>query len=366
MRRIFISQYTALSHKCHEYVTIRPTIFANSATDSRAQKRATRVTPGAARGRFAPTPSGPLHLGNAAAALLSWLQIRRAGGRFVLRIEDIDRPRARPQWAAQIIEDLRWLGIDWDEGPDIGGPHAPYRQSERSGLYADALQRLERAGRLYPCFCSRAELFAIAGAPHGLAAEGPAYPGTCRSLPDEERARRAARKPPSWRFALPDEPIRFCDGVAGPQCLSPGHGGDFVVRRADGVFAYQLAVVVDDAAMRITDVLRGADLLDSTARQLSLFAAFEWPAPRYCHIPLILGPDGRRLAKRDRSAAIAGMRAAGAAPEEVVGCLAHLCGLRDRAEPAKPGDLVDAFSTGAMPRHPVTVSAGALERLSGR
>jgi glutamyl-tRNA synthetase len=307
------------------------------------------------RGRFAPTPSGLMHLGNARTALLAWLQVRRAGGQFVLRMEDIDKSRARPDLAAQILTDLQWLGIDWDEGPDVGGPYGPYTQSERADLYREALGRLEAAGWLYPCYCSRSELMAIASAPHGLGAEGPAYPGTCRHLTAEHRTRRAARgKAPSLRFALPEEPVSFADGVAGPQTFPAGSGGDFVVVRADGIFGYQLAVVVDDAAMQITDVLRGWDLLDSTPRQILLFRALGLPVPRFAHVPLLFGPDGQRLSKRHGSATIVAMREAGMPPERVVGYLAHLSGLIDRPEPVRAADLVAGFDLGRVTREPAT------------
>ncbi|HWI51561.1 MAG TPA: glutamate--tRNA ligase family protein, partial [Symbiobacteriaceae bacterium] len=201
------------------------------------------------RGRFAPTPSGQMHIGNARTALLAWLQARHAGGQFVLRMEDIDKPRSRPELARQILSDLRWLGLDWDEGPDVGGPYGSYVQSERSDLYEAALAKLTADGWLYPCYCSRAELLAIASAPHGLAEEGPRYPGTCRRLTPLEQTERSSRgKVPSLRFAMPDEAVSFTDGIAGPQTAEPGAGGDFVVRRADGIIGYQLAVVVDDAA----------------------------------------------------------------------------------------------------------------------
>jgi len=318
------------------------------------------------RGRFAPTPSGHLHIGNARTALLAWLQVRAAGGQFVLRMEDIDKPRSRPALAEEILTDLRWLGLDWDEGPDVGGPYGPYVQSAREDLYQAALARLEQEGWLYPCYCSRAQIQAIASAPHGLASEGPVYPGTCRNLTPEERAQRAAAgKPPSLRFALPDEPLSFVDGVAGPQEVPPGSGGDFVVKRADGIFAYQLAVVVDDAAMAITDVLRGADLLDSTPRQIWLYRALGLPVPRFAHVPLLYGPDGQRLSKRHGAVAVAAMRAAGTPPEEVVGYLAYLSGLLERPEPVRPAELVPGFSLDRVPREPAVVTAAMLEKLSG-
>lgn len=318
------------------------------------------------RGRFAPTPSGLMHIGNARTALLAWLQVRRAGGEFVLRMEDIDKPRSRPELARQILTDLRWLGLDWEEGPDVGGPHAPYDQSAREELYLDALRRLERDGWLYPCYCSRAEIMAIASAPHGLTEEGPAYPGTCRCLTPEQAAERAGRgKPPSLRFALPDEPVRFADELAGPQEFATGHGGDFVVRRADGIIGYQLAVVVDDAAMQITDVLRGWDLLDSTPRQILLYRALGLPVPRFAHVPLLFGPDGQRLSKRHGSVTVSAMREAGSRPEAIVGWLAFLSGLLERPEPVKATELVPGFDLGRVPREPVIVTEAMLREMGG-
>jgi glutamyl-tRNA synthetase len=319
------------------------------------------------RGRFAPTPSGQLHIGNARTALLAWLQIRHAGGAFVLRMEDIDKPRSRADLAEQSLVDLRWLGLDWDEGPDVGGPYSPYTQSEREELYHDALRRLTEQGWLYPCYCSRAEIMAIASAPHGLAAEGPVYPGTCRCLTPEQRAERGARgKVPSIRFAMPDEPVSFIDGVAGPQTFPAGAGGDFVVHRADGIIGYQLAVVVDDAAMQMTDVLRGWDLLDSTPRQLMLYRALGLPAPRFAHVPLLVGPDGNRLSKRHGSVAVASLREAGVAPEQVVGYLAWLSGLLDAPRPVAARDLVADFALNKIPTEPVVVTDELLDAMARR
>ncbi|MCZ8515724.1 tRNA glutamyl-Q(34) synthetase GluQRS [Paenibacillus filicis] len=317
------------------------------------------------RGRFAPTPSGLLHLGNAYTALLSWLQIRQAGGQFVMRMEDIDKPRSRPEYALQIMDDLRWLGIDWDEGPDVGGPYAPYTQSERLKLYEDALERLRREGRLYPCYCSRAELHSIASAPHGLSSEGPVYTGRCRKLTAQERAAREAVKAPSLRFALPNHGLSFTDGIQGPQKLPAGYGGDFVVRRADGILCYQLAVVVDDAAMGITDVLRGADLLDSTPRQLLLFEALQLQPPRYTHVPLLFGPDGERLSKRREAVTVAGIRAAGTPPEAVIGRLAYWAGLTDRPEPLKAAELISRFELSRVATSGIRVSSDSLQALFG-
>ncbi|MFB6365224.1 tRNA glutamyl-Q(34) synthetase GluQRS [Paenibacillus elgii] len=296
------------------------------------------------RGRFAPTPSGPMHIGNAFTALLAWLQMRHASGTFVLRIEDIDGPRSRPEYTQLIVEDLTWMGLDWDEGPATDGPYGPYLQSQRLELYEQATRRLQRSERLYPCYCSRAELAAIASAPHGLASEGAAYPGLCKALSEEERERKAQFKPPSLRVAVPERSFSFEDGFAGVQHVPCGALGDFVVKRADGQFSYQLAVVVDDTAMGITDVLRGADLLDSTHRQLVLYELLEADPPSFCHVPLLCAPEGDRLSKRNRSLSVAALRAAGVPPERLIGCLAYVAGLLDRPEPAKAAELIPLFS----------------------
>lgn len=317
------------------------------------------------RGRFAPSPSGPLHIGNAFAALLAWLQVRNAQGVMILRIEDIDRDRSKPAYAAQILDDLRWLGLDWDEGPDIGGPFGPYRQSDRAALYEDAIARLNRAGHLYPCYCSRSELLSVARAPHGVASEGPSYPGTCRTLTAAQRARREAVKRPSLRFALPASDVDFTDLVLGPKRFPAGTGGDFVVRRADGLVAYQLAVTVDDAAMRVTDVLRGADLLDSTPRQILLYKALGLAPPRFAHVPLLVGRDGSRLAKRAGDLSLAALRAAGVPAQRLTGWLAHAAGLLVRPEPVRASDLIPLFHAGSIPRGPVVMDERRLEFLIG-
>ncbi|SDT48153.1 glutamyl-tRNA synthetase [Paenibacillaceae bacterium GAS479] len=307
-------------------------------------------------GRFAPTPSGLMHLGNARTALLAWLQIRSKGGSFILRMEDIDGPRSRLEYAEAALRDLRWLGLDWDEGPDIGGSRGPYTQSERLSFYKEALRKLEEQNLLYPCYCSRAELATVASAPHGLSSEGPAYPGTCRELSSEQRQERSAVKEPALRLAVPaDRIVRFEDACAGSQTTAPGAGGDFVVRRADGIFSYQLAVTVDDALMGVTDVLRGSDLLDSTPRQLLLFEALGWKPPRYSHVPLLLGPDGKRLAKRHGGISLAAIREAGASPQQAVGLLASWSGLLHRAEPVTPEELLAEFREQDLPRDSIIV-----------
>ncbi len=315
------------------------------------------------RGRFAPTPSGFLHLGNALPALLGWLQMRKAGGQFLLRIEDIDKPRCKPHYVEQIYRDMDWLGLDWDEGPGLEGDCAPYIQNERLQLYERALDKLLALGHLYPCYCSRAELMAIASAPHGLASLGPVYPGLCRELTEEERKQKAQLKTPSLRFAMPDRSQSFLDGVLGEQCFAAPAGGDFVVKRADGIIGYQLAVVVDDALMGITDVLRGGDLLDSTPRQLALFAAMDWAAPQYAHVPLLVGEDGRRLAKRHGSITLNALRASGTQPQQIIGLLAYLAGLLPEPEPIQAADLIDEFEMSLIPNHHVTLDQQAWQVL---
>lgn len=305
------------------------------------------------RGRFAPTPSGLLHLGNAASAMLAWLQMRSMNGEFVLRIEDIDGPRSKAAYSERIPEDLRWLGLDWEEGPDIGGPYGPYVQSLRLRDYEEVLTELGRQGRTYPCYCSRAELAAIASAPHGLASEGPAYPGTCRKASPAELEEKAGRKIPSIRFEIPAEPLSYVDEAAGPQHVPAGAGGDFIVMRADGILAYQLAVVADDAAMRITHVLRGCDLLDSTPRQIWLYHALGLPVPRFSHVPLLYGPDGSRLSKRHGGITLADMRQKQIRPETVVGLIAHAYGLTDRFEPMVAKELIPLFRLDALPKEAV-------------
>jgi glutamyl-tRNA synthetase len=308
------------------------------------------------RGRYAPSPTGPLHLGNARTALLSWLAARAAGGAYVLRVEDLDGPRVRAGLEACILEELRWLGLDWDEGPDVGGAAGPYRQSERLPRYTAALERLRAAGLAYPCFCSRAEIAAVSQAPHGPADEGPRYPGTCAALSPGEVARRSASRRPAWRFRVPAGSVAFVDGMHGDQEVDvAGAVGDFVIARADGVPAYQLAVVVDDAAMAVTDVVRGDDLLPSTARQLLLYRALGLGPPRFAHVPLVVGEDGARLAKRHGALSLGELRERGAEPGAVVALLAELSGLQVGAR-ASPRELVAGFDLSRTPRRPAVLS----------
>jgi glutamyl-tRNA synthetase len=299
------------------------------------------------RGRYAPSPTGDLHLGNLRTALLAWLFARCAGGQFVLRIEDLDRPRVRPGATERMLYDLRWLGLDWDEGPDTGGPYAPYTQSERQDIYASYLQRLEDKGLVYPCYCSRAEIARAASAPHGN--EGPRYPGICRHLTQAQRRQHEANnRRPSLRFRVDDERVvSFTDLLAGPVEQQVQQAiGDFIVCRSDGIFAYQFAVVVDDALMRINQVVRGADLLQSTARQILLYEALEFPVPTFAHVPLLLDEHGKRFSKRVQSAGLEPLRAAGATPAQVVGQLAAGYGLVDRGEQLSASELAHRYQQG--------------------
>ena len=238
-------------------------------------------------GRFAPSPSGRLHLGNLACSLLAWLSAKSQGGRIVLRIEDLDAERCPRVYADLLEQDLAWLGLTWDEGGSTGGAHAPYYQSECGDIYTESYRKLEQRGLVYPCFCSRSQLHA-ASAPH--TSDGNViYPGTCRGLTPEEIAEKRKKKAPAYRLMVPDEEITFTDGCMGTHTENLLRDcGDFYLRRADGVFAYQLAVVVDDARMGVTEVVRGADLLSSTARQLYLYRLLGLQPPRFAHCPLLL------------------------------------------------------------------------------
>lgn len=311
-------------------------------------------------GRFAPSPSGRMHLGNVMSALLCWLSARSAGGRLVLRIEDIDPERSRDEYARFIIEDLRFLGLDWDEGEGAGGAHGPYRQSGRTLVYEEALRRLDAMGLLYPCFCSRAELHDVTRAPH--ASDGRLiYGGRCRNLNAQERAELSARRRPSLRLRVPDETVRFVDGLCGPQAQNLREEcGDFIVRRSDGAFAYQLAVVVDDIAMGVTQVVRGRDLLDSTPRQLYLYRLLGARPPAYYHVPLLLAPDGRRLSKRERDLDLGALRARYGA-EEILGRLAFLTGLRETAAPVEARALAETFSWSRVRRENLYLPEGLFE-----
>jgi glutamyl-tRNA synthetase len=306
-----------------------------------------------------------MHLGNARTALLAWLSARHAGGSVVLRIEDLDRPRIVAGAEARLLDELGWLGLDWDEGPDRGGPHAPYRQSERTVRYQAALDQLLASGHAFLCACSRADVARAASAPHENADsadngdEGPRYPGTCLPLErgEVERRARALGRRPAVRFRASAARWPFTDAVRGPtDPFGPAGVDDFVLRRADGTAAYQLAVVVDDAAMEITEVVRGDDLLRSTPRQLALYAALGFGAPQFAHVPLVLSAGGERLAKRTRPPSVGDLRAAGVGAEEIVGALAASAGLVPEGTKVSAGELVPGFDFARLRRDPVTVS----------
>lgn len=304
-------------------------------------------------GRYAPSPTGPQHLGNLRTALLAWLQARLAGGRFILRMDDLDLPRVREGSAEQVLDDLRWLGLEWDEGPDLGGPRGPYAQSERDQFYREAFRRLLKRGRLYPCGCSRKDIAEAASAPHEPG-RSLRYPGTCRPaapVVGESESVRHGTPPLAWRFRLEGEIMQVKDRLAGElnQELAV-EVGDFVVRRRDGLYAYQLATVVDDALMGVTDVVRGLDLFDSTPRQVVLAKALGLPVPRYWHLPLMTDGGGKRLAKRDGADSLQEPRQAGAQPEEVVGRLAATCGLAAPGAALSAAELLDSLDLDAFRR----------------
>ena len=307
------------------------------------------------RGRFAPSPTGDLHLGSAATALVAWLSARAAGGRLVMRVEDIDGPRVVAGSEARQLDDLQWLGLDWDEGPDVGGPSAPYRQSERSSAYETALARLTARDLLYRCDCSRAEIARIASAPHA-GDEGPRYPGTCRSFGMRERA---WKRPPAIRLAVPEGGVHVEDALQGAFDEDVAASvGDFVLKRGDGTYAYQFACVVDDLAMGVTEVVRGADLVESTARQVLLARLLGGTPPTFAHVPLVVAPDGARLAKRAAGVTIRDHREDRRSPRDLVRMLAETLGLPPADEPRT---LLDGFTRATLAgRREARVPAGWL------
>jgi glutamyl-tRNA synthetase len=303
-------------------------------------------------GRLAPSPTGAQHLGNARTYLLAWLSIRSRGGALVLRIEDIDSPRIKVGAAQQAVDDLRWLGLDWDEGPDRPGTRGPYVQTERIETYKAALEQLKAAEAVYPCVCTRSDIEAAASAPH-VGQEGPIYPGTCASKRVADAAQLSER-PFAWRFRTPDETVVVNDLVCGNVPFDMARElGDFVVYKSDATPAYQLAVVVDDHAMGVTEVLRGDDLLPSAARQMVLYRFFGWSAPAFAHVSLVTGTDGRRLAKRHGDTRLAWFREQGVRSERLVGYLAWTAGLIDRQCEVAPSELLAGFSLSSIPRQPV-------------
>lgn len=289
-------------------------------------------------GRFAPTPSGRMHLGNVFSSLLAWLSVRKQGGRIYMRIEDLDPLRSGEPHTTTLLRDMEWLGMDWDDAPG----QAVWRQSERGAFYEQTLETLADKGLVYPCFCSRAQLHA-ASAPHQSDGNY-VYDGRCRGLTAAQQLEQRKTKKPALRLRVPDEEISFTDVVQGPYRENLARDcGDFILRRSDGVFAYQLAATADDGAMGVTEVVRGRDLLSSAPRQIWLLQTLGYAPPRYCHVPLLLAPDGRRLAKRDLDLDLGVLRQKHRHPQVLIGLLAHLAGLLPKPEPVDAADLIDCF-----------------------
>lgn len=325
-----------------EYVLKKMSIFAERGND---------CSMNSIKGRFAPSPSGRMHLGNLFSALLAWLSVRSAGGTLVLRIEDLDPVRCQPAYAWQLMEDLEWLGLTWDEGGGVPS----YWQSNRGHCYAAAFDALRAQGLVYPCFCTR--LQRLNEAPHGHEVSS-ACP--CAALTDQETAERATHRPPGWRVRVPHKRVSFLDGCQGPCAQDLAKDcGDFPIRRWDGAWAYQLAVVVDDGEMGITQVVRGRDLLSSTPRQLWLYEALGLTPPEFYHVPLLLAPDGRRLAKRDADLDMGVLRRR-YTPEALLGLLAKLSGQQETATPVSADELAGRFEWRCVPSEDIVVTQDLL------
>ena len=311
------------------------------------------------RGRFAPSPTGYIHLGNVWTAFLAWLQVRQQKGTLILRIEDIDEQRSKPEYTQALLEDLAWLGLDWDEGPGKGGPYGPYIQQERYSLYEKALQELQAKHLLYPCYCSRARLQAI-GAPHE--GEHRLYDGHCYGMPEEQR-RQMDRKP-SWRVHVPHVSVSFTDGSYGPfSDYLPRVCGDFVVRRVDGLYAYQLAVAVDDGSMGITHVLRGRDLLSSTAQQIWLMEVLGYTPPSYTHVPMLIDASGNRLSKRQQGITVRSLRDRGVQADAILSALALAGGLVSERRLYHKGELLRLCNFQTMTTHDIVLGDTWLDEL---
>jgi glutamyl-tRNA synthetase len=307
------------------------------------------TAPTPSSGRYAPSPTGDLHLGNLRTALIAWLFARSQGAPLLMRIEDLDRQRSKPEHERRQLADLEAIGIDWD-GPTV-------RQSERSGLYHDAVERLRADGLVYPCWCTRAEIRAAAEAPHGPLPEG-AYPGTCRWLTAAQRAERerATDRPPALRLDAGGRRVRFHDRLHGEV---EGAVDDLVLVRGDGTPAYNLAVVVDDAHQGIGEVVRGDDLIDSTPRQLMLAELLGLPAPAHAHVPLVLGPDGARLAKRHGAVTLADLAEQGRDAADARTWMARSLGLAEAGERPGMAELLERFDPETLPRVPTVLEPRA-------
>jgi glutamyl-tRNA synthetase len=309
-------------------------------------------------GRLAPSPTGAQHLGNARTFLIAWLLARRSSSKLWLRIEDLETPRVKAWASAQAVQDLEWLGLDWDAWE--GDRRRWVLQSERIALYEDALATLKDRELVYPCTCTRSQIETIASAPHESFGDGPVYPGTCsyRSVEDADKL-LAEGAVISWRFRMPDVASEFVDEFRGRRKVESlkAELGDFAVARTNGGIAYQLAVVVDDHAMRVQQVVRGDDLLPSTFRQLAVYNALGWQAPTFCHLPLVVGMDGRRLAKRHGDTRLSTYRDHGFQPEAIIGRLACQSGLIDRCEAVHPRELLGIDPLAKLHEEPLVVNS---------
>ncbi len=299
-------------------------------------------------GRFAPSPSGRMHMGNVFAAMIAWLSIRSRGGTLVLRMEDLDTQRCNDENAQVLREDLAWLGFDWD--------WETTPQSQRTAVYQQYFERLMDLGLLYPCYCTRSQLHSL-GAPH-LSDGTYVYPGTCRELTDDQR--NAFARNPAWRIKVPDRDWTVEDMLQGTYRENLATDcGDFVLRRSDGLFVYQLAVTVDDGEAGVTEVVRGTDLLSSAPRQMYLQELFGFSHPAYGHVPMLVAPDGRRLSKRDRDLDLGRLRQR-TTPERLLGILAHASGIIDAPEPVSASELAKEFTWGKLGREPICLDPAEL------
>jgi len=305
------------------------------------------------RSRLAPSPTGALHVGNVRTFLLTWLHVRAAGGTLVLRVDDLDGPRVKKGAEKEALSDLEWLGLDWDEGEGV------LVQSERAPVYDVAAHDLLARGLAFPCVCTRSEVETAASAPHGP--DGPRYPGTCRGRwPSLEEAARATGRPVALRFLVPPGPVPFDDLLFGAQAHDVAEEtGDFVIRKSNGTAAYQLATVIDDAATAVDLVIRGSDLLPSTSRQLLLQRALGLPTPAHLHLPLVVGPDGRRLAKRHGDTSVRTLRAAGFSAPALVGRIAATAGLCGPGDALTPRELLACYDPRRLSRDTVVLDGTA-------
>lgn len=291
-------------------------------------------------GRYAPSPTGRLHFGNLRTAVLAWLQVRLSDGMFVLRIDDLDTPRNKAGSLEQILDDLRWLGIDWDEGPDIGGENYPYLQSQRNSTYKNAFVKLNASGKTYPCKCSRKDIANILSAPHPSGTVT-AYPGTCRPNKSIASIDVGEGELQAWRFIVGNESIEYNDLICGNQVQELEHNvGDFVIRRRDGLFVYHLASIVDDYKMDVTDVVRGDDLIESTPRQIALMNSLGYPIPDFWHVPMVFDNDGERMSKRDGSDSLEQWKNTGKTAEQLIGQFASSLELIDKDEAISCNELL--------------------------